>query len=68
MIYHHNSRRKGGQRKEIRSWKDRLTGRTMAYYWRRVSNRTFFIINPDDEIRRRVREFEKLWGDRGELV
>ena len=68
VIYHHNSRRPGGQRKEIQWLKEQLPGGTMAYYWRRVSNRTFFIINPDDEIRRRVCEFEKLWGDRGELV
>lgn len=68
VIYHHNTRRRGGHRNEILWWKDQLPEGTLAYYWRRVSNRTFFIINPDAEIRRRLREFEKRWGDRGELV
>ena len=68
MIYHHNSRRRGGHLKEIQWLEHQLPGGTKAYYWRRVSNRTFFIINPDHEIRRRLREFEKRWGDRGELV
>ena len=68
VIYHHNSRRPGGQLKEIQWWKDQLPCGTMAYYWRRVSNRTFFIINPDEQIRQRLLEFEKQWGDRGKLV
>ena len=68
VIYHHNSRRRGGHLDEIRSWKNQLTDGTIAYYWRRVSNRTFFIINPDDEIRPRLREFENRWGDRGQLL
>ena len=68
VIYHHNTMRPGGHRNEIRCWKNQLPYGTMAYYWRRVSNRTFFIINPDDEIRRRLLEFVKRWGDRGELV
>ncbi len=68
VVYHHNTRRPGGHRNEILWWKDQLPGDTLAYYWRRVSNRTFFIINPDAETRRRLREFEKRWGDRGELV
>ena len=68
VIYHHNSRRRGGHRDEIRWWKDQFPDGTMAYYWRLVSNRTFFVINPDDDIRRQLREFEKLWGNRGELL
>ena len=68
VVYHHNTRRPGGHRNEILWWKERLPDDTLAYYWRRVSNRTFFIINPDAETRRRLREFEKQWGARGELV
>ena len=67
-IYHHNSMRPGGHLKEIRWLKDQLPAGTMAYYWRRVSNRTFFIVNPDDQIRRRLLEFKEQWGNRGELV
>ena len=68
VIYHHNSRRRGGHLEEIRWLKNQLPDGTMAYYWRRVSNRTFFIINPDDEIRWRLLEFVNRWGDRGQLV
>ena len=68
VIYHHNSRRPGGHLNEIRWLKTELPRGTMAYYWRRLSNRTFFVINPDDGVRRRLREFEKRWSDRGQLV
>ena len=68
VIYHHNSRRRGGHLDEIRWLKKQLSAGTMAYYWRRVSNRTFFIINPDDEIRCRLHEFVNRWGDRGQLA
>ena len=68
VIYHHNSRRPGGHLDEIRWLKQQLPAGTMAYYWRRLSNRTFFIINPDDEIRCRLLEFVNRWGDRGQLV
>lgn len=68
VIYHHNTRYRGGHRAEILCWKNQLPNGTLAYYWRRWRNRTFFIINPDAETRRRIREFEKRWGDRGELV
>lgn len=68
VIYHHNTRYPGGHRVEILCWKNQLPYGTLAYYWRRMSPRTFFIINPDAETRRRIREFERRWGDRGELV
>ncbi|MDE2763385.1 hypothetical protein [Candidatus Palauibacter soopunensis] len=68
VIYHHNSRRSGGHLEEIRWLKTQLPEGTMAYYWRRVSNRTFFIINAEEEVRRRVRGFVHRWGDRGALV
>ncbi len=68
VIYHHNSRRRGGHLAEIQWLKNQLPAGTLAYYWRRVSNRTFFIINPDDAIRRRLDEFMNRWGDRGQLA
>lgn len=68
VVYHHNSRRGSGHRSEIRDWIERLPGCAFAYYWRRVSNRTFFVINGDDEIERRLRRFAEVWKDHGELV
>ena len=68
VIYHHNTRLKGGHTNETLCWKHHLPRGTMAYLWRRWSNRTFFVINPDDGMRRRLHEFVDRWGDRGVLV
>ena len=68
VIYHHNTRRPGGHHEEIRLWMDRLPGCTCAYYWKRWSNRTFFIINPDHEIERRLNQFVERWKSHGEVV
>lgn len=45
-----------------------LPGCTCAYYWRRWSNRTFFIVNADDEIERRLMRFVERWSDHGRLL
>lgn len=68
VIYHHNTRFKGGHDNEILCWMNHLPYDTKAYYWRRLSNRTFFIINPDQEMRRRLDEFVDRWAGRGVLV
>ena len=68
VIYHHNSRRKGGHCKEIRDWMDKLPGCTLAWYWRRWSNRTFFVINPDSRMRRELEEFANRWEKCGKLI
>ena len=68
VIYHHNTRRQGGHAKEIRWWMDQLPGCTCAFHWRRWSNRTFFIVNADDEVERRLQRFVQRWGDHGQLL
>lgn len=68
VVYHHNSRYRGGHRSEIGDWMGRLPGCTHAYYWRRWSPRTFFVINADEEIERGLRRFAEIWKDNGELV
>ena len=68
VIYHHNSRHRNGHRSEIGDWMDRLPGCAYAYYWRRWSNRTFFVINADDEIECGLRRFAEIWKGNGELV
>lgn len=62
ILYHHNTRRKGGHRREIAYWQDRLPGPVYAYYWRRWSNRTFFLLNLDDEMVERLKGFDRLWS------
>ena len=68
IIYHHNTRFPGGHRKEIGHWMSQLPGRTHAFYWRRWSNRTFFIVNADEEIKSRLKYFAKRWSSCGELL
>ena len=68
VIYHHNSRRAGGHSSEIRYWMSRLPGCSSAYYWWRWSNRTFFFINSDAEVERRLQRFAERWEGHGELV
>ena len=68
VIYHHNTRRKGGHCKEISYWMSELPGCTRAWYWRRWSNRTFFIINPDDQMECQLEEFANRWEMCGKLL
>ncbi|MCY4192535.1 MAG: hypothetical protein OXD42_14660 [Rhodospirillaceae bacterium] len=68
VIYHHNTRRKGGHRKEIRHWMSELPGCTRAWYWRRWSNRTFFIVNPDNRMESQLKEFAERWKKCGKLL
>ena len=68
IVYHHNGMRRGGHIPEINDWMSRIPGCAFAYYWRRWSNRTFFIINPDPEMECRVERFVERWRGTGELV
>ena len=66
VVYHHNYRTTHDR--QIREWMDRLPGCTHAYYWNRQSPRTFFVINPDPEMERRLEEFADRWRCHGKLV
>lgn len=68
ILYHHNTRFPGGQRAEIRHWLAQLPAGTYAYYWRRYGNRTFFIVNPDQQIIDRLAAFAEMWRPHGELI
>ena len=68
VVYHHNTRRKGGHRAEIAEWQHRLPGSVYAYYWRRWSNRTFFLVNGDSRTVARLGTFAKRWNPNGELI
>lgn len=67
IIYHHNGR-KQSHRDEIRWWMSQLSGCAHAFYWKRWSCRTFFIINPDREIENRLTIFAHRWRACGELI
>ena len=71
VIYHHNTRRKGGQLKEIEYWMERLGSDTLALYWHGTgarSNRTFFIVNSTVDIKERLMQFVRKWGPHAELI
>ncbi|GHF17653.1 hypothetical protein GCM10017044_10070 [Kordiimonas sediminis] len=68
VIYHHNSRFKGGHAKEIEYWMNALGGNVVALRWRAYSSRTFFIVNPTEEIKRKCEAFSVHWGDKAEFV
>lgn len=68
VIYHHNTRVRGGHCNEIRYWMKRVPGCRWAWYWRRWSNRTFFVLNPDTEIEQRLIGHAKRWRSHGKLL
>ncbi|MCA8909587.1 MAG: hypothetical protein KDA64_17100 [Rhodospirillaceae bacterium] len=68
VIYHHNSRYPGGHRLEIDRWMKALPGCSIALYWRRFSNRTFFVTNPDPRTVHSLHWFAARWEIGCELI
>lgn len=70
VIYHHNSRRAGGHAQEIQHWLRRMADHgvpAIALYWRKISPRTFFILNPGAEIVERAEALVQAWDGAFEL-
>jgi len=67
IIYHHNSFFKGGHDAEIDYWAPLLGNDTLAMKYSAYSNRTFFVLNPDEETARRLAEFTALWQPKARL-
>ena len=61
VIYHHNSRFKGGHDAEVRHWQERLGEKTCAIRWRHVSARTFFVCNCTRELEERAKNWCERW-------
>ena len=65
VVYHHNNRAPGGHAAQIQHWLCRLKASgadALALYWRKYSQRTFFVIRPTREIEERLRMFEGKWA------
>ncbi len=62
ILYHHNTRFKGGHLKEIEYWLERLPPKSMALYFNAYNCRTFFIVNPTEDIRNRTQSFVESWS------
>lgn len=63
VIYHHNTRRKGGHDSEVDYWLDQFGMPALAVRATAFSPRTFFVINPTREIEIRVKAFCNQWGN-----
>ena len=61
VVYHHNSRFRGGVRAEIDHWMQQLQGCTHAFRCRRRGNRTFFVLNADDATIANLGAFVERW-------
>ena len=62
IVYHHNTRRKGGHAKEVDYWKGKLGSDTLAVRWRGRSPRTFFVVNPQQGMCSRLNDFMARWN------
>ena len=67
VIYHHNTRRKGGHEREIRYWMEQLGAGTLALRWRAYSSRSFFILNPKPDMHEQLARFACEWGPKAEF-
>ncbi|MFY0692159.1 MAG: hypothetical protein JXR14_09600 [Paracoccaceae bacterium] len=65
MIYHHNTRRKGGHDLEVDHWLNEIDAPALAIRANAFSCRTFFVINPDSEVADRARNFADNWARHG---
>jgi hypothetical protein len=62
VIYHHNTRRRGGHDAEVNHWLGEIGMPGIAVRATAYSPRTFFVLNLDDEIKERVRGFCQRWA------
>ncbi|WP_071676042.1 hypothetical protein [Nioella nitratireducens] len=62
VIYHHNTRRRGGHDAEVNHWLGEIGMPGIAVRATAYSPRTFFVLNPDEEIAERVRGFCLRWA------
>ncbi|SFQ72441.1 hypothetical protein [Donghicola eburneus] len=62
LIYHHNTRRRGGHDAEVDHWLGQIGMPGMAVRATAYSPRTFFVLNPSAEIEARIEEFCQEWA------
>lgn len=61
VIYHHNTRRPGGHDAEVDHWLSEIGMPGLAVRATAYSPRTFFVLNPSEEVETRVKEFCQKW-------
>lgn len=67
IVYHHQTRRRGGHREEVNYWSDRLRDLGFspvdALRSKSFSPRVFFILGGDETLRRRAAALSEQWGE-----
>ena len=66
VIYHHNTRFRGGLGREIEHWMGQLPGCNHAFRCRRNGNRTFFVLNADNATVVSLTAFVERWREAGQ--
>ena len=62
VIYHHNSRFRGGHDAEVEHWRRQLGSGTVAIRASAFSCRTFFVMNPPQAVQSRMEAFAERWS------
>lgn len=68
VIYHHNSRFKGGHAAENMFWSEQLAACSFAVRFRAYSARTFFVMNADLKTIHAAKEWARNMGEKAEFV
>jgi len=68
IIYHHNSRYKGGHVAEILHWLSKLPNNSFAIRYRAYSSRTFFVVNFENLHMKRAQDWILRFGPKAELI
>lgn len=68
VLYHHNSRFKGGHSAENQYWFEQLTICSFAVRFRAYSARTFFVMNADQRAVSAAKEWVRDMGEKAEFV
>lgn len=63
VIYHHNTRRRGGHDVEVDYWLNEINLPSLAVRATAYSPRTLFVLNPAGQMVEQVREFCESWQD-----
>lgn len=68
IIYHHNTRFKGGHDKEVAYWLSQIWGNTIALRFKPYSPRTFFVINPNANMVNQLEDVASKWRGNAKLL
>lgn len=68
VIYHHNTRFKGGHHAEIQHWLNQMPEGSLAIRVKPYSPRTFFVVNPTEAVAAAAKRFAEDWSPHAEFI